>query len=250
MPGKLLHPAVLLSLAVLLYAGAQYLWFVRADRVRATLVLWGGCLILHLTLNRYHGLMNSPSLQLLLGLFWGVPGLLYAGLATQFGPSDDGELPGILRWLAELLCGVYFVAIWICWFFWPDLLFVLQPGVLLAALFMMRPDPQSPPIFVALAFVYAVVLYLAYAPIAAAGDIDPPAMWFAQRAVMAGFWALAPLAILSDALSRTRVMALIACIAFSTLIQIQMDTQSVYLIVLGISGVLLLGGRALRRRRK
>lgn len=287
--GNLFDPTVLLSLAMVLYAGALYFWFVRRNPVRSILILFIGCGLLHLTLQRYHSLLNSPSLHLLLALFWLVPALLYltshdgfdfrkagpvgespgdshqvedSGAAFRFGESFSyisNIAPGLVVVLYVLIfCLVFFTS------FTSDLLFVLllQPGLLLTALYVLlylvgsRPDPVF--LFSALAFFFAVIWFLSYAPLAqplnptgAGGDDynDPARMWPVHRGYLAFLWAVASFAILRDALDRLRIMVWFALVLFSALIQYQMGALPVYLGTALIGGGILAGVRFWRDRR-
>ncbi|MEQ9365850.1 MAG: hypothetical protein RIF32_16525 [Leptospirales bacterium] len=291
---RLFDPTVFLSLAMALYAGALWIWFVRRNPVRAVLVLAAGCALSHLTLQRYHSLLNSPSLHLLLSLFWLTPLFLFvlrgrlpgesasdsadrwppprqpsepatrSGWAGRWSPS---VIPALVCAYVLLILSLYAAANL------SELLFVLllQPGLLLVAVYIAdgRRDPAY--IFAALAFFYALLWYLAYAPLApaegagdssgalssgqvgpeggAAGDEyeDPARMWPVQRGYLALLWAIAPFAILRDAIDRSRMMVLGALVLFSALIQFQMGSLVVYCAGALIGGGLLAGPRMFRR---
>ena len=255
-------PAVLLSLATAIYASAFWLWFVSRNAPRAILTLASGCALAHLTLMRYHSLLNSPSLHLLLALFWLVPLVLFglrhendspgsSGRADdRFGDADHraggpGETIAVVLILsyAVLFTAIYFSAIA------SDLIFVLlfQPGLMLCALYLLIASRRdSALIFTALACFWALLWFLAYAPLAPAPDAsggegygNPLQMWPRERAYLALFWTASALPILRDALDRPRIMVWGAVVLFAALIQNRMGALPVFLTATAVGTALI-----------
>ncbi|MCR9144512.1 MAG: hypothetical protein NXI24_19900 [bacterium] len=259
---KLFDPAILLSLAMVLHAGGLWFWFVRRNPVRAVFVGAAGCALLHLSLQRYHSLLNSPSLHVQMSLFWLVPAMLFALSGRLVDDADriqSREQSGasLDLWTAAAVI-VYALAFLIVYAtgFLSDLLFVLllQPGLLLTALYVLGRCQQPAYVCAALAFFYAVLMYVGYAPLAldnGGGDEyqDPARLWPLQRAFLALLWAIGPLVILRDAVDRSRMMVVAALVLFSALVQFQMEALAPYLGSLLIGGaVLLVGPRILPQR--
>lgn len=254
-------PAVLLSLATAIYAGAFWLWFVSQNAPRAILTLASGCALAHLTLMRYHSLLNSPSLHLLLALFWLVPLALF-GLrhvdpsSGNSGPAGKGvdtdDLVGGRRSTIAFALVLSYAAFFSVIYFseiTSDLLFVLlfQPGLMLSALYLLqRPRRDSALIFTALACFWALLWFLAYAPLAPAPDApggeayrNPLQMWPRERGYLALFWAASALPILRDALDRPRIMVWGALVLFGALIQHRMGALPVFLTATAVGAVLI-----------
>ena len=93
-------PTVFLSLAMLLYAGALWLFYTER-RERAVLLLWAGAGLLHLTLQRYMSTLNSPSLHLFLASFWLVPGLSFV-LGQAHAQANEAGAAFLQKWSLAL----------------------------------------------------------------------------------------------------------------------------------------------------
>lgn len=255
-------PAVLLSLATAIYAGAFWLWFVSQNAPRAILTLASGCALAHLTLMRYHSLLNSPSLHLLLALFWLIPLALFGlghvhefpGISDQAGKrggDGDDRARGTSDTLTLVLVLTYAGCFSVIYFsaITSDLLFVLlfQPGLMLSALYLLqRPRRDSALIFTALACFWALLWFLAYAPLAPAPDApggeayrNPLQMWPRERGYLALFWAASALPILRDALDRPRIMVWGALVLFGALIQHRMGALPVFLTATAVGAALI-----------